>query len=61
MVRVAHDVIACLHQSATVKRRQTKELALESFCRSRQRREEISYGTVFRRREEDPGASPQAY
>jgi hypothetical protein len=30
MVRVADDVIARLHQSATV-RRLTKELALESF------------------------------
>ena len=60
MVRVADNVIACLHQFATA-RRLTKELALESFYRSRQPREEISHGTVFRRREEDPGASPQAY
>jgi len=60
MVRVADDVIGSLDQSIIV-RRHTKELALESFCKSRQPKEEISYGTVFHRREEDPGAGPQAF
>lgn len=59
MVRVADDVVASLDQSIIV-RRLTKELALESFCKSRQPKEEISYGTVFRRCEEDSGAGPQA-
>lgn len=35
MVRVADDVVASLDQSIIV-RRLTKELALESFCKSRQ-------------------------
>jgi hypothetical protein len=60
MVRVADDVIASLHPSASLK--ETDEGTCSRIVSSiRQLKEEIRYGTVFQRREEDPGASPQAY